>query len=90
MDIIDIRVEGTIKVSKEVSIINIRGSKGHERRLSKAEEAMQEAMLKVKWLNEMSAEEDARKQRDAIIMENDDALSLITTEARHGNSHFFG
>lgn len=80
MNVIDAGVEDTMKASTGVSTSDIGSSKGHKRRVSKAEEAMQEAMLEVKRLNEMIAEEDARKQRDTTIIENDDALSSTTTE----------
>src|SRR5437763_2538942 len=41
---------------------------------------MQEALLEAKRLNEMIAEDDARKQRESTIMENEDAFSSTTTE----------
>jgi PXA domain/Sorting nexin C terminal/PX domain len=53
----------------------------HARRISKAEEAMQEAMFEAKRLNEMIAEEDAiRKRNTPSIVENEDAVSTATTE----------
>jgi hypothetical protein len=80
MNVIDAGVEGTMKASKEGSASDTGTTRGHKRRISRAEEAMQEAMLEAKRLNEMIAEDDARKQRDATIMENEDALSSTTTE----------
>ena len=80
MNVIDSGVEGTMNISKETSTGDAGNSKSHKRRVSRAEEAMQEAMLEAKRLNEMIAEEDARKQRDSTIMENEDALSSTTTE----------
>ena len=40
-------------------------ARNHKRRISKAEEAMEEALLEAKRMNEMIAEEEARRQRDA-------------------------
>lgn len=76
LNVIDAGVESTMNASRESS----GNSKGHQRRVSRAEEAMQEAMLEAKRLSEMIAEDDARKQRDSTIMENEDALSSTTTE----------
>jgi hypothetical protein len=80
MNVIDAGVEGTINASNEASIRDAGAAKGHRRRVSRAEVAMQEAMLEAKRLSEMIAEDDARKQRDLMIMENEDALSSTTTE----------
>ena len=80
MNVIDAGVESTMNASRESSTRNAGNSKGHQRRVSRAEEAMQEAMLEAKRLSEMIAEDDARKQRDSTIMENEDALSSTTTE----------
>jgi len=80
INVIDAGVEDTMKASKGAFVSDIGSSKGHRRRVSKAEEAMQEALLEVKRLNEMIAKEDARKQRDAATMENDDALSSTATD----------
>lgn len=54
--------------------------KGHQRRVSHAEKAMEEAMAEAKRLNEMIAEEEAQKQREATLTESGYATSIATTE----------
>jgi hypothetical protein len=80
MNVIDAGVEGTINASNDASTRDTGGAQGHRRRVSRAEVAMQEAMLEAKRLSEMIAEDDARKQREVTTMENEDALSSTTTE----------
>jgi hypothetical protein len=80
MNVIDAGVDGTMNASNQASTRDTGSAKGHRRRVSRAEEAMQEAMLEAKRLSEMIAEDDARKQRELVIMENEDALSSTTTE----------
>lgn len=83
LNVIDAGVESLASPTPNMpkSPVQIDAEKRHARRLSKAEEAMQEAMLEAKRLNEMIAEEDARKkQRVPSIAENDDAFSTATTE----------
>ena len=61
--------------------IQMDEEKRHARRISRAESAMQEAMSEAKRLNEMIAEEDARRKREtASIAEDEDAISTATTE----------
>jgi Sorting nexin C terminal/PXA domain/PX domain len=63
------------------SPIQMDEEKKHARRISRAEEAMQEAMSEAKRLSEMIAEEDARRKRQtASIAEDEDAASTVTTE----------
>lgn len=63
------------------SPIEIDAEKKHAGRVSKAEEAMQQAMLEAKRLSEMIADEDARRRRNVpTIVENEDAFSTATTE----------
>ena len=52
----------------------------HQRRVSRAEEAMQQAMQDAERLNAMIAEEEARRKREASTAESDDAVSSSTTE----------
>ena len=80
MNVIDAGMGETMGASRTASTNDTVNKKGHERRVSRAEEAMQEAMLEAKRLNEMIAEDDARRQRDSTIIENEDALSSTTTE----------
>lgn len=53
----------------------------HKRRMSKAEQAMEEAMLEAKRLNEMIAEDQARKRQN---MENEDTMSTTTSTTNNG------
>ncbi len=78
MNVIDEGVEGTVGRTKAS---NSEDSKGHKRRVSRAEEAMQEAMQEAKRMNEMIREEDARKQQGSALMEHEDGYSTATTEA---------
>ena len=78
MNVIDEGVEGTMGRLKPT---DTEDSKGHKRRVSRAEEAMQEAMLEARRLNEMIKEEDARKQQGSVLMEHEDGYSTATTEA---------
>ena len=52
----------------------------HQRRVSRAEEAMQQAMQEAERLNAMIADEEARKKREVLTAESDDAISSSTTE----------
>lgn len=52
----------------------------HQRRVSRAEEAMQQAMQEAERLNAMIAEEEAKKRREVLTAESDDAISSSTTE----------
>lgn len=56
-------------------------SKGHNRRVSKAEEAMQEAMREAQRLNEMIAEDEARRKRGLPPTEHEETSSVTTTDA---------
>ncbi len=83
MNAIDAGVEsmGTATQNMPKSPIQVDAEKKHARRVSRAEEAMQEAMSEAKRLSEMIAEEDARRKRNPpSIAENDDAVSTATTE----------
>jgi PXA domain/Sorting nexin C terminal/PX domain len=83
MNVIDAGVEGmgNPMQSTPKSLVQVDAEKRHARRISKAEEAMEEAMLEARRLSEMIAEEDARKKRDIpSVLENEDAASTATTE----------
>ena len=54
--------------------------KGHLRRVSTAEKAMEDAMAEAKRLNEMIAEEEAQRQRESTMTESGYATSTATTE----------
>lgn len=63
------------------SAVQIGAEKRQARRISKAEEAMHDAMSEAKRLSEMIAEEDARRNgKTPSIAENEDAISTATTE----------
>ena len=51
-----------------------------KRRISSAEQAMQQAMDEAKRLNEMIAEDEARRKRETGIAEGDETASQATTE----------
>lgn len=60
---------------------SLSGDIGHQRRVSKAEQAMEEAMLEAKRLNEMIAQEEARKASgQKPINEYEDSASTATTD----------
>ena len=83
MDVTDAGVEGVEGPIQHMpkSPLQIVAEENHARRVSKAEEAMQQAMSEAKRLSEMIAEEDARRKRTTpSIAENDDAFSTATTE----------
>ena len=58
-------------------------NKGHQRRISKAEEAMQEALLEAQRMNEMIAEDEARRKNTTSVNEilEESIPSSATTEA---------
>jgi hypothetical protein len=74
MNVIDAGVED---MTNTPSLID---EKGHQRRVSTAEKAMQDAMAEAKRLNEMIAEEEAQKHRDSSMTESSYATSTATTE----------
>lgn len=54
--------------------------KGHNRRVSRAEEAMQEAMREAQRLNEMIAEDEARRKRPLAPSEPEETSSVATND----------
>jgi Sorting nexin C terminal/PXA domain/PX domain len=83
MSVIDAGAESIASptASMPKSPVQMDAEKKHARRISRAEEAMQEAMLEAKRLSEMIAEEDARRKRNTpSIAEDEDAISTATTE----------
>lgn len=60
------------------SAVQGEAEKSHARRVSKAEQAMEQAMLEVKRMNEMIAEEEASKKKESIS--EGDTESSVTTE----------
>jgi hypothetical protein len=55
-------------------------SKSHHRRVSRAEEAMQEAMREAQRLNEMIAEDEARRKRGLPASEPEETSSVATND----------
>ncbi|KAK5102915.1 Small ribosomal subunit biogenesis [Lithohypha guttulata] len=51
----------------------------HKRRVSRAEQAMQDAMMEAQRINEMIAQDEARKRQAFPTMDSEDALSTTTT-----------
>ncbi|EXJ89590.1 hypothetical protein A1O3_02657 [Capronia epimyces CBS 606.96] len=80
MNAIDAGVEdmsGAISDAKADAV----SQKGHIRRISRAEEAMQEAMREAQRLNEMIAEDEARRKRGLLPSELEETGSVATTDA---------
>ena len=78
-NIIDSGIEGATECANDAS--EPEENKGHRRRVSKAEEAMQQAMVEAQRLNEMIAEEDSKKlDGSKAIVEDEDGVSIATTE----------
>ncbi|EXJ64226.1 hypothetical protein A1O7_00562 [Cladophialophora yegresii CBS 114405] len=59
---------------------NIDPGKSHTRRVSRAEEAMQEAMREAQRLNEMIAEDEARRKRGVPASEPEETSSVATND----------
>ena len=59
---------------------NVSPSKKHDRRVSRAEEAMEEAMREAQRLNEMIAEDEARRKRGIPASESEEASSIATND----------
>ena len=74
MNVIDAGVEDMTNRPKSSQ------EKGHLRRVSTAEKAMEDAMAEAKRLNEMIAEEEAQRQRESTMTESGYATSTATTE----------
>lgn len=74
MNVIDAGVEDMTSRPKSSQ------DKGHQRRVSTAEKAMEDAMAEAKRLNEMIAEEEAQRQRESHMTESGYTTSTATTE----------
>ena len=59
---------------------NQEPGKSHNRRVSRAEEAMQEAMREAQRLNEMIAEDEARRKRGVAASEPEETSSVATND----------
>ncbi len=51
----------------------------HKRRVSRAEKAMEEAMIEAQRMNQMIADEEARKKQDLLHTDSEDTLSTTAT-----------
>ena len=60
-------------------VLNKSPSAKHQRRVSRAEEAMQQAMQEAERLNAMIADDEARRKREQLA-EGEDSMSTSTTE----------
>jgi len=80
MNVIDSGVEDMANAASAASA-SASSNKGHTRRVSKAEEAMQEAMREAQRLNEMIAEDEARRKKGLPTIEAEDTSSVATTDA---------
>jgi PXA domain/Sorting nexin C terminal/PX domain len=84
LNVIDAGVEDMGAALQSTKVLGSSGSgeiSKHQRRVSRAEEAMQEALLEAKRMNEMIAEDEARRKRESVMAEADDNASTTTTEA---------
>ena len=78
-NIIDSGIESATEHTDVKSVL--RENTGHRRRVSRAEEAMQQAMVEAQRLNEMIAEEDSKKlDGSKAIAEDEDGVSTATAE----------
>lgn len=77
MNVIDAGVED---MTNAASKTEKSGAKSHNRRVSKAEEAMEEAMREAQRLNEMIAEDEARRKRGLPALESEETSSVATTD----------
>ncbi|EXJ95538.1 hypothetical protein A1O1_00660 [Capronia coronata CBS 617.96] len=80
MNAIDAGVENMTEAISETNPDAVT-QKRHSRRVSRAEEAMQEAMREAQRLNEMIAEDEARRKRGLLASELEETGSVTTTDA---------
>ncbi|KIX06099.1 uncharacterized protein Z518_04073 [Rhinocladiella mackenziei CBS 650.93] len=79
MNVIDAGVEDMSGAMSQAKT-DADSGKGHSRRVSRAEEAMQEAMREAQRLNEMIAEDEARRKHGLVPSEHEETSS-VTTDA---------
>lgn len=79
MNVIDSGVEDMANAAS-IASASAPSSKGHTRRVSKAEEAMEEAMREAQRLNEMIAEDEARRKKGLPTIEAEDTSSVTTID----------
>lgn len=83
MNVIDAGAESMDGPTQDTpkSPVQIDTEERRARRIGRAEEAMQDAMLEAKRMSEMIIEDDARRRQNApSLTENEDAFSTATTE----------
>lgn len=78
MNVIDAGVEDMTNAASTLQ--NPSSAKSHTRRVSKAEEAMEEAMREAQRMNEMIAEDEARRKKTLPTIEAEDTSSVTTTD----------
>ena len=82
MNVIDAGVgdmKGTLKKAGNADPVTSTEEVKHQRRVSRAEDAMQEAMREAQRLNAMIAEDEVRRRR-GLLSESEDAMSTATTD----------
>ncbi|OAL36820.1 hypothetical protein AYO20_03875 [Fonsecaea nubica] len=79
MNVIDAGVEDMNEAMSHAKE-NVDNGKVHDRRMSRAEEAMQEAMREAQRLNEMIAEDEARRKRGQGPSEPEETSSVATND----------
>lgn len=80
MNVIDAGVENMNGAAPKSPTRSATDEKKHQRRMSRAEEAMQQAMQEAEKMNAMIAEDEARRKRDMAATEPDDSVSTTTTD----------
>lgn len=81
LDAIDAGVSELEERAKETGapVEDVARRAQHKRRVSRAEQAMEEAMLEAQRMNEMIAEEEARRKQGPTAFDSEDALSTTAT-----------
>ncbi|RMZ92378.1 hypothetical protein DV736_g382, partial [Chaetothyriales sp. CBS 134916] len=82
MNAIDAGVDGAAAKLKD----SAERPSPHQRRLSRAEEAMEDAMKEVERMNAMIAEEEARRQKESSASDHKHMPSIITTPSTEAGS----
>jgi hypothetical protein len=78
--------EGVLKARKspESSKVKLAQDAGHRRRVSRAEDAMDQAMMEAKKLSEMIAAEEARKSQESMKDQSESVSGASTTTTTEG------
>lgn len=80
LNVIDAGVEDMNGIKQASRRPGSQEEEKRQRRVSRAEEAMQQAMQEAEKMNAMIAEDEARKKRETGVTEQDDSHSATTTD----------